>query len=100
MAHEPARITFEDFAAHLGQIFDQVNQQNQPVLVERDGETYLLEKQQLTHRSERNHRPTSADDPLWTIIHLADDLELPEGPGDVSQNVDTYLAEAYLPKDR
>ena len=41
-------------------------------------------------------RPTSADDPLWKIVGMA----ASEGPGDVSENVDKYLAEAYLPKER
>jgi len=46
MAHEPQRIDFEDFAAHVQQVFEQVRDQNQPVLVERNGETYRLEKEE------------------------------------------------------
>jgi hypothetical protein len=98
MKHEPQRIAFEDFAAHLPQVFDQVKRQNQPVLVEREGDTYLVEKQQPEGPARRRHKTTGADDPLWHIVRLADGLDLPAGPGDVSQHVDAYLAEAYLPK--
>ncbi len=41
-------------------------------------------------------KPTSADDPLWNIVGLAES----RGPGDVAEHVDDYLAEAYLPKAR
>lgn len=37
-------------------------------------------------------RPTSADDPIWNIVGMAHS----SGPGDVSENVDKYLADAYL----
>lgn len=35
-------------------------------------------------------RPTSADDPLWNIVGMVKD-----GPPDLAENHDTYLAEAY-----
>ena len=35
---------------------------------------------------------TSADDPLWKIVGMARS----KGTGDVSENVDKYLAEVYL----
>ncbi len=44
MANEPQRMDFEQFQTHLKQVFEQVRAGNQPVLVERDGETYRLEK--------------------------------------------------------
>lgn len=39
-------------------------------------------------------RPTSADDPIWKIVGMAHS----SGPGEVSENVDKYLADAYLHK--
>lgn len=45
-----------------------------------------------TRRRIRKGRPTSADDPIWKIIGMGSS----DGPGDVSENVDRYLAEAYL----
>jgi len=100
MAPEPQRIAFEEFATHVQQAFDQVKKQNQPVLVEREGETYLVTKQQSQPLGRRTHQPTSAHDPLWDLVHLTDGLDLPEGPRDVSENIDAYLAEAYLPNGR
>jgi hypothetical protein len=46
----------------------------------------------VAHRTPRRGRPTSAADPLWNIIGLAQS----ESPGDVAENVDAYLADAYL----
>jgi hypothetical protein len=46
MALEPQRIDFDQFARDLPRSFDQVTQHNQPILVERDGELYRLEKQE------------------------------------------------------
>lgn len=40
--------------------------------------------------------PTSADDPLWNIVGIAES----EGRGDVAEHVDNYLAEAYFPRAR
>jgi len=100
MAQQPERIAFEEFATHVQQVFDTIKKQNQPVLVEREGETYVVTKQQSRPPGRGRHQPTSADDPLWNLTHLTDGLELPEGPGDVSENVDACLVEAYLPKGR
>jgi excisionase family DNA binding protein len=36
-------------------------------------------------------RPTSADDPLWSIVGIGHS----DGSGDVARNHDRYLAEAY-----
>ncbi len=44
MAHQPQPMDFEDFAGNLDEVFERVRDRNQPVLVERDGETYRLEK--------------------------------------------------------
>jgi len=45
MAQQPQRIDFDQFAGNLQEIIDQVSAENQPVVVERDGETFRLEKQ-------------------------------------------------------
>ncbi len=44
MTNEPQPIKFEQFQTHLTQVFERVRTDNQPVLVERNGETYRLEK--------------------------------------------------------
>ena len=38
-------MNFDHFQTHLAQVFEQVRNGNQPVLVERNGETYRLEKE-------------------------------------------------------
>ena len=43
----------------------------------------------------RRGKATSADDALWNIVGLAHS----DGPGDVSEHIDTYLAQAYAPKE-
>jgi hypothetical protein len=45
MATEPQYISFDQFADNLKCVFDQVSEGNRPVVVERDGETFRLEKQ-------------------------------------------------------
>ncbi len=49
-----------------------------------------------SRRTSRRSKATSASDPLWDIVGLATG----NGPGDVAENVDAYLAQANLPKDR
>jgi hypothetical protein len=44
----------------------------------------------------RKGRPTSEADPLWKIVGMADS----QGPGDVTENVDVYLANAALADGR
>jgi len=39
-------MNFEQFRMHLQQVFEQVRASNQPVFVERNGETYRLEKEE------------------------------------------------------
>jgi hypothetical protein len=40
-------------------------------------------------------KPTDTTDPLWNIVGLVRS----NGPGDVAENVDAYLAEAYAPRE-
>ncbi|MGH2441684.1 MAG: hypothetical protein ACRDFX_00785 [Chloroflexota bacterium] len=47
MATEPQRIDFADFTGNIHHIFDELRTHNQPVLVERDDETYRIEKQDI-----------------------------------------------------
>ncbi len=44
MTSEPRRIAFEHLASNLHQVFEQVRLTDKPVLVERDGDVYRLEK--------------------------------------------------------
>lgn len=46
-------------------------------------------------RSARRDRRTGPDDPLWSIIGIGLAAEPDDGVTDVSENTDTYLAQAY-----
>jgi hypothetical protein len=54
----------------------------------------------LAPRRSRRGKPTSAEDPLWTIVGIADADAPDDLPTDVSSNVDAYLADAYYPLSR
>lgn len=45
MAQQPQRISFDHFAGNLQDIFDRISAENRSVVVERDGETFRLEKE-------------------------------------------------------
>jgi hypothetical protein len=45
MTHETQRIRFSDFVEHLQYFFTQARDQRQAILIERDGETYRLERE-------------------------------------------------------
>jgi hypothetical protein len=67
MASDPQPIDFEDFAAHLSEVFEEVKVNHRPILVERDGALYRLEQQEPAelwaeydpHRVRRGIRRTS-----------------------------------------
>jgi hypothetical protein len=46
MAGDPQPIDFDDFAAHLSEVFEQVRVDHRSILVERDGTLYRLEQQE------------------------------------------------------
>lgn len=49
----------------------------------------------LSPEAGRLGKPTSPDDPLWSIIGIADPADFPNVPADVSVNKHRYLADAY-----
>lgn len=46
MASDPQSIDFDDFAAHLSEVFERVKVNHRPILVERNGTLYRLEQQE------------------------------------------------------
>jgi len=68
MADEPLRMNFDQFQTHLSQVFEQVRNGNQPVLVERNGETYRLEKE-APEDIWKNHDPEKVR-PAWVEPRL------------------------------
>ncbi len=90
----------------LGDLVEAVRRDQKSRVLQRDGETlaYLEPAPPVAARpstkgaagkvSRRSKRFTMAD-PLWDIVGIATS----GGPGDVSENKDKYLAEAYAAKD-
>jgi hypothetical protein len=81
-------LQFEEFAAHLDAIFDQVEAHGEEITVERGGKLFAL-------RPKRRRRPRksgriTADDPLWGIVGIGRS----HGPTDVSSNKYKYVADA------
>lgn len=71
-----------------------------PVILEANGIRYHLSREDTrspdASEATLEGTPISADDPLWNIIGLWQSDE--DGPTDVSQNKDRYLADAYALK--
>jgi hypothetical protein len=81
-------VQFEEFAAHLDAIFDQVEAQGEGITVERGGKLFALRPKR--RRSPRKSRRITADDPLWDIVGIGRS----HGPTDVSSNKYKYVADA------
>jgi hypothetical protein len=91
MAKEPKRIDISRMPELLS-IAHEVQSTNEPRILKQDNEdlAMLTPIKPVVKRSAKG-KPTSAEDPLWKIVGMARS----KGPGDVSENVDKYLAEAY-----
>lgn len=95
MAREPRPLDVTDIPEIL-RIAEAVQKSNEPRVLRRDSEdiALLIPLRQVDKKRFRG-RSTSADDPLWSIVGMAHS----DGPGDVSENVDKYLAEANSTHD-
>ncbi|MGH2442491.1 MAG: hypothetical protein ACRDFX_04950 [Chloroflexota bacterium] len=49
MATQPHHMEFAEFAARLHEVFEEVREHDLPVLVERDGEMYRLERDRTSN---------------------------------------------------
>lgn len=76
------------------QLVQQAQRAMESLVLRQDSEDVAI--LQPLKRARRTHalkgRPTTADDPIWQIVGMAHS----PGPGDVADNVDRYLAEAYV----
>lgn len=88
MAEDTKPIQFEEFAANLSAVFDQVERQEEPIAVERGGRLFVLRPK--ARRRTRKPRHFSLDDPLFDIIGIGRST----GPTDVSSNKHKYIADA------
>lgn len=71
---------------------EEVQQTGKPRRIQRDHEDIARLVPVAPPSRRRRGRPTSARDPLWNIVGMVTDYE---GPTDVSENVDRYLADAH-----
>ena len=74
----------------LAQLADEVRRTRRRRRLQQDQEDVAMLVPAVPAKRPRS-RPTSANDPLWSIIGIVTD----DGPGDVALNVDKYLADAY-----
>jgi hypothetical protein len=90
------RLRVIDLRSHpdLDELVDEVGESRKACRIQRDGQDVAILVPAGRPRRFRKGDPTSEDDPIWRIFGMVTS----DGPGDVSRNVDKYLAEAYLDK--
>lgn len=89
MATARKHITYEDFIANAGAIFDEVAAGGTHLLVEHGGQVF-----EIVPRAKRRSRKSGIlgpRDSMRDIIGMAET----SGPTDVSENKHRYLADAY-----
>lgn len=88
------RLRVVDLSSHpnLDELVNEVGDSRKACRIQRDGQDVAILVPAGRPRRFRKGDPTSEDDPIWRIFGIAHS----GGPGDVSENVDKYLAEAYL----
>lgn len=84
----------------LARIAEEVRASNRSHLLMRDNEPVaeivpLRAKHEKKARTPRRTGVLTRDDSFWSIVGIARS----EGPGDVAENVDKYLTDAYMPRD-
>jgi hypothetical protein len=88
MDNERKPLQFEEFAARLDAIFDQIEANGKEITVERGGRLFALRPKRRRHP--RKGGPITADDPLWDIVGIGRS----RGPTDVSSNKHKNIADA------
>ena len=79
----------------LLRLVEQLRNSNEPLLLQEASRDVAIVRPVKRSRKQRipSGRPTSADDPLWKIVGMAEGED--DGIRDVSSNKHKYLAEAY-----
>src|SRR5438105_119279 len=80
----------------LEKLVDEVAATRKACRLQRDGQDIAVlmpagPAQRARRRGRPKGKPFTMNDSLWNIVGMASS----DGPGDVSENVDKYLAEAY-----
>ncbi len=90
MAKRAMRVEIDN-APELLRLAKEVRATRQPQLLTQAGEVIAVLQPPPAPRRPLRTVPTSDDDPIWDIVGMAH----ADGPGNVADNVDRYLAEAY-----
>jgi hypothetical protein len=100
MAHERRSVDADDLQgpAELLRIIEELRQGRESAIITSAGEDIAIIRP-LRRAKQRSSPPrktgiVSRDDPLWSIVGMADS----SGPGDVARNKHRYLADAYAHK--
>jgi hypothetical protein len=99
MAHETRHLDLSEMVNMPAvDLVEQVRKTRQTTIIRADGED-AVEIRPARKRRQRLPRGQgiTAADKLWSIVGSIDD---PEGPTDISGNVDAYLAETHMPRPR
>ncbi len=99
MARETRHLDISEMAdTPAMDLVDQVRKTRQTTVIRADGEAAVEIRPARKRRQHPTHaQGITAEDTLWSIVGSIDE---PEGPTDVSENVDAYLADASMPKPR
>ena len=76
----------------LPTLVETVRRTKQALPLTADGKDVAVLMPARPARRPRKGQPTTADDPIWDIVGMVQS----DGPGDVAEQHDQYLADAYL----
>lgn len=94
MATARKHITYEEFIANAGAIFDQVAAEGTSLLVERDGHVFAIVPR--TKRRQRKTHRFTREDSLFDLAGAGSSAE----PTDIARHKDDYIADAILGEQR
>ena len=89
MRVEPQHIPFDEFIRNARTLFDDMERDGQPVVVERAGKLFTLRPPKARRR--RKTGRIAADDPMWALVGA---FASGEPNNDVASNKHKYLADA------
>jgi hypothetical protein len=88
MSIEPKHVSFDEFVRDAQALFDEVERDGQPVVVERAGKLFTLRPPKARRRKKTGI--ITADDPMWSLMGAFST----EPNNDVVSNKYKYIAEA------
>jgi hypothetical protein len=94
MALEREPIDISDHP-ELVRLAEEVRKTQKPLALQKDGrDIAVLTPPKSARKSRARYKRIGPNDPIWDIVGISD----ADGPTDVSENIDKYLADAYQPR--